>query len=106
AVYVDETCDEASVVGAPQLNEGAKGLSYNNYNDADGARSLIKEFEKPAAAAIKHTNPASCATADTLAEAYEDAHATDPMSAFGGIISLNLPCDEATAELIVESFKE
>ncbi|GAA0292625.1 formyltransferase family protein [Halarchaeum salinum] len=106
AVYGDASCEEPNVVDADQLNEGAKALSYNNYNDADGALSLIKEFEKPAAAAIKHTNPAGCATADTLAEAYEDAHATDPMSAFGGIISLNRPCDEATAELIVESFKE
>ncbi|ELZ73393.1 bifunctional purine biosynthesis protein PurH [Haloferax volcanii DSM 14919] len=106
AVYVDETCDEASVVGAPQLNEGAKGLSYNNYNDADGALNLIKEFDEPAAAVIKHTNPAGCATADTLAEAYADALATDPMSAFGGIVALNRECDAETAELIIDSFKE
>ncbi|WP_148413297.1 bifunctional phosphoribosylaminoimidazolecarboxamide formyltransferase/IMP cyclohydrolase [Haloferax sp. KTX1] len=106
AVYVDETCDEASVVGAPQLNEGAKGLSYNNYNDADGALNIIKEFDEPAAAVIKHTNPAGCATADTLAEAYADALATDPMSAFGGIVALNRECDAETAELIIDSFKE
>ncbi|MFB6077596.1 MAG: phosphoribosylglycinamide formyltransferase [Halarchaeum sp.] len=106
AVYGDATCEEPSVVHADQLNEGAKALSYNNYNDADGALNLIKEFEKPAAAAIKHTNPAGCATADTLAEAYEDALATDPMSAFGGIVALNRPCDEETASLITESFKE
>ncbi|MFC7128608.1 bifunctional phosphoribosylaminoimidazolecarboxamide formyltransferase/IMP cyclohydrolase [Haloferax chudinovii] len=106
AVYVDETCDEASVVGAPQLNEGAKGLSYNNYNDADGALNIIKEFDEPAAAVIKHTNPAGCATADTLAAAYADALATDPMSAFGGIVALNRECDAETAELIVDSFKE
>ncbi|KAB1188844.1 MULTISPECIES: bifunctional phosphoribosylaminoimidazolecarboxamide formyltransferase/IMP cyclohydrolase [Haloferax] len=106
AVYVDETCDEASVVGAPQLNEGAKGLSYNNYNDADGALNIIKEFDEPAAAVIKHTNPAGCATADTLAEAYADALSTDPMSAFGGIVALNRECDAETAELIIDSFKE
>ncbi|KAB1196688.1 MULTISPECIES: bifunctional phosphoribosylaminoimidazolecarboxamide formyltransferase/IMP cyclohydrolase [Haloferax] len=106
AVYVDETCDEASVVGAAQLNEGAKGLSYNNYNDADGALNIIKEFDEPAAAVIKHTNPAGCATADTLAEAYADALATDPMSAFGGIVALNRECDAETAELIIDSFKE
>ncbi|MFC7204032.1 bifunctional phosphoribosylaminoimidazolecarboxamide formyltransferase/IMP cyclohydrolase [Haloferax namakaokahaiae] len=106
AVYIDETCDEASVVGAPQLNEGAKALSYNNYNDADGALNLIKEFDEPAAAVIKHTNPAGCATADTLAEAYADALATDPMSAFGGIVALNRECDAETAELIIDSFKE
>ncbi|RLM94660.1 bifunctional phosphoribosylaminoimidazolecarboxamide formyltransferase/IMP cyclohydrolase PurH [Halobellus sp. Atlit-38R] len=106
AVYADAAVDEASVVDAPQLNEGAKGLSYNNYNDADAALNLIKEFDEPAAAVIKHTNPAGCATADTLADAYADALATDPMSAFGGIVALNRECDAATAEEIVDSFKE
>ncbi|ELZ25522.1 bifunctional phosphoribosylaminoimidazolecarboxamide formyltransferase/IMP cyclohydrolase [Natrinema limicola] len=106
AVYADYTCDEASVVHADQLNEGAKALSYNNYNDADGALNLIKEFDEPAAAVIKHTNPAGCATADSLAEAYEKALSTDPMSAFGGIVALNRECDAATAEQIIDSFKE
>ncbi|AEH38259.1 bifunctional phosphoribosylaminoimidazolecarboxamide formyltransferase/IMP cyclohydrolase [Halopiger xanaduensis] len=106
AVYADYTCDEASVVHADQLNEGAKALSYNNYNDADGALNLIKEFDEPAAAVIKHTNPAGCATADSLADAYEKALSTDPMSAFGGIVALNRECDAATAEQIVDSFKE
>ncbi|MFC4987994.1 bifunctional phosphoribosylaminoimidazolecarboxamide formyltransferase/IMP cyclohydrolase [Saliphagus infecundisoli] len=106
AVYEDYTTEEASVVGAEQLNEGAKALSYNNYNDADGALNLITEFEEPAAAVIKHTNPAGCATADTLAEAYEKALATDPMSAFGGIVALNRECDAATAERVIDSFKE
>jgi phosphoribosylglycinamide/phosphoribosylaminoimidazolecarboxamide formyltransferase len=106
AVYADYTCDEASVVHADQLNEGAKALSYNNYNDADGALNLIKEFDEPAAAVIKHTNPAGCATADTLAEAYEKALSTDPMSAFGGIVALNRECDAATAEQVIDSFKE
>ena len=106
AVYVDRTTDEASVVHADQLNEGAKALSYNNYNDADGALNLIKEFDEPAAAVIKHTNPAGCATADSVAEAYEKALSTDPMSAFGGIVALNRECDAATAEQIIDSFKE
>ena len=106
AVYADYTCEEASVVHADQLNEGAKDLSYNNYNDADGALNLIKEFDDPAAAVIKHTNPAGCATADSLAEAYRNALATDPMSAFGGIVALNRACDAATAEQVVDSFKE
>ncbi|MDQ2049938.1 bifunctional phosphoribosylaminoimidazolecarboxamide formyltransferase/IMP cyclohydrolase [Natronolimnohabitans sp. A-GB9] len=106
AVYADYTADEASVVHAEQLNEGAKGLSYNNYNDADGALNLIKEFDEPAAAVIKHTNPAGCATADSLADAYEKALSTDPMSAFGGIVALNRECDAETAEEIIDSFKE
>jgi phosphoribosylaminoimidazolecarboxamide formyltransferase/IMP cyclohydrolase len=106
ALYADHTVEEESVVSADQLNEGAKALSYNNYHDADAALNLIKEFDEPAAAVIKHTNPAGCATAETLAEAYERALSTDPMSAFGGIVALNRRCDEATAEEIVESFKE
>jgi len=106
ALYTDHTVSEASVVHADQLNEGAKGLSYNNYNDADGALNLIKEFDEPAAAVIKHTNPAGCATADSLSEAYDQALSTDPMSAFGGIVALNRECDAATAEQIIDSFKE
>ena len=106
ALYADYTVREASVVHADQLNEGAKALSYNNYNDADAALNLVKEFDEPAAAVIKHTNPAGCATADTLSAAYADALATDPMSAFGGIVALNRECDAATAEQVVDSFKE
>ncbi len=106
ALYGDATCEEASVVHADQLNEGAKDLSYNNYNDADAALNLVKEFDEPAAAVIKHTNPAGCATADSLAEAYERALATDAKSAFGGIVALNRECDAATAEQVTDSFKE
>jgi phosphoribosylaminoimidazolecarboxamide formyltransferase/IMP cyclohydrolase len=106
AVYADYTGDEASVVRASQLNEGARALSYNNYNDADAALNLVKEFDDPAAAVIKHTNPAGCATADALSEAYARALATDPMSAYGGIVALNRECDAATAERIVDSFTE
>jgi phosphoribosylaminoimidazolecarboxamide formyltransferase len=106
AVYVDQSFETASVVNATQRNEGAKALSYNNYNDADAALSLISEFDGPAAAVIKHTNPAGCATADSLAAAYDDALSTDPMSAFGGIVALNRECDAATAEAIIDSFKE
>jgi len=106
AVYADPTVEEASVVGAPQLNEGAKGMGYNNYNDADAALDIVKEFDDPACAVIKHKNPAGCAVADTVSEAYADALSTDAKSAFGGIVALNRACDAATAEQIVESFKE
>ncbi|ERG96684.1 phosphoribosylglycinamide formyltransferase [Haloquadratum walsbyi] len=106
AVYGDMGSAEPSVVRAPQLNKGAKALSYNNYNDADAALRLVQEFEEPTAAVIKHTNPAGCATAETLADAYADALATDPMSAFGGIVALNRECDDTTAKAIIDSFKE
>jgi len=105
ALYGGPT-EEANVVDAVQLNEGAKALSYNNYNDADAALNLIKEFDRPAAAVIKHTNPAGCATAEEVSVAYDRALSTDPMSAFGGIVALNRECDRATAEAITESFKE
>ncbi|WP_135820312.1 bifunctional phosphoribosylaminoimidazolecarboxamide formyltransferase/IMP cyclohydrolase [Halostella litorea] len=106
ALYADRASEAATVVGAPQLNEGAKALSYNNYNDADAALSLVKEFDRPAAAVIKHTNPAGCATAETLEAAYADALSTDAKSAFGGIVALNRECDAATAERVADSFKE
>jgi phosphoribosylaminoimidazolecarboxamide formyltransferase len=106
ALYADYTVDEASVVHGEQLNEGAKALSYNNYNDADAALNIITEFDNPAATVVKHTNPAGCATADTLSDAYERALSTDPQSAFGGIVGLNRECDSETAREIIDSFKE
>ncbi|GAB6878032.1 formyltransferase family protein [Halorubrum gandharaense] len=106
ALYANDACEEANVVAAEQLNPGAKGMGYNNYNDADAALDLVKEFDEPAAAVIKHTNPAGCATADTLADAYDAALRTDAKSAFGGIVALNRECDAETAEAITESFKE
>jgi phosphoribosylaminoimidazolecarboxamide formyltransferase/IMP cyclohydrolase len=106
ALYADPTCGEASVVGAPQLNDGAKALSYNNYNDADAALDLIREFDDPAAAVIKHTNPAGCAVGDDPADAYDRALRTDAKSAFGGVVALNRPCDAEAAERIVDSYKE
>jgi phosphoribosylaminoimidazolecarboxamide formyltransferase/IMP cyclohydrolase len=106
ALYVDDGCEEASVVAADRRNPGAKGMGYNNYNDADAALNLVKEFDEPAAAVIKHTNPAGCATADTLADAYDRALRTDAKSAFGGIVALNRECDADTADAVVDSFKE
>ena len=106
ALYADPACAEASVVGAESLNPGSTGMGYNNYNDADAALGLVKEFDAPAAAVIKHTNPAGCATADSLTAAYDRALRTDAKSAFGGIVALNRPCDADTAEAITESFKE
>jgi phosphoribosylaminoimidazolecarboxamide formyltransferase/IMP cyclohydrolase len=106
ALYADDGCEEATVVGADQLNPGAKGMGYNNYNDADAALDLVKEFDDPAAAVIKHTNPAGCATSDALADAYDRALRTDAKSAFGGIVALNRECDADTATAVVDSFKE
>jgi phosphoribosylaminoimidazolecarboxamide formyltransferase len=106
ALYTNSTATRPSVVTAERRNPGAKDPSYNNYNDADAALELVLEFDEPAAAVIKHTNPAGCATADSVAAAYERALATDPMSAFGGIVATNRPIDAATADRVVDSFKE
>lgn len=103
AAYIDETVDEASIIHAPQLNDTASALSYVNHLDADGGLQLIREFDDPAAAVIKHTNPAGCAVSSTLNDAYKRAHATDSMSAYGGIVALNRECDAETAESIVNS---
>jgi phosphoribosylaminoimidazolecarboxamide formyltransferase len=104
ALYVDPTSTEPSVAAAEQVG-GDKGMSYVNYLDAEGGLDLVKEFEEPAATVVKHANPAGAATADTLVEAYDHALATDPMSAFGGVVALNRECDVETAERIVDSVK-
>ncbi len=106
AVYRDGGFEGASVVNAEEVGAGGKGMSFNNYNDADAALSAVREFEEPAAVVVKHTNPCGVATAETVAEAYDDALATDEMSAFGGIVALNRECDAPTADAITDSFKE
>jgi len=85
-----------------------KELSYNNYADADAALELISEFRdgKPAVAIIKHANPCGVAQADSLAEAWREALACDPVSAFGGIVASSRPLDGPTAQAICEIFTE
>ncbi len=83
-----------------------KELSYNNIVDIDAAAALIAEFSAPAAAIIKHTNPCGCATGEDLVAAYEQALATDTMSAFGGIIAFNREIDIRLAEKLNDMFSE
>ncbi|MFW5984523.1 MAG: formyltransferase family protein, partial [Halobacteria archaeon] len=106
AVYRDGGFGGASVVDAEEVGAGGKGMSFNNYNDADAALAAVREFDEPAAVVVKHTNPCGVAVADTISEAYDRALATDEMSAFGGIVALNRRCDEETARSITDSFKE
>ncbi len=80
-----------------------KELSFNNILDLDSAFSISAEFEKPAAVVIKHTNPCGTACGKTLSEAYSQALACDPVSAFGSIVGLNMQVDEETAKAIVSS---
>ncbi|NLV30132.1 MAG: bifunctional phosphoribosylaminoimidazolecarboxamide formyltransferase/IMP cyclohydrolase [Acidobacteria bacterium] len=95
---------EAGVAGAEVLH--GKELSYNNLLDSDAAWNLALEFDRPAAAVIKHTNPCGVAQADTLAEAYALARDSDPVSAFGSVVALNRPVDRDTAEEINRTFVE
>ncbi len=83
-----------------------KEMSFNNYVDVEAAWNLVLEFEDPTVAIIKHTNPCGVATADQISEAFKGALATDPMSAFGGIIAANKTIDDKTAQLIRDSFYE
>jgi len=83
-----------------------KELSYNNIVDIAAAALLVTEFDEPTAAIIKHTNPCGVGSGPTLAEAYARALATDPKSAFGGIIAVNGTLDPAAAEKMNEIFTE
>jgi phosphoribosylaminoimidazolecarboxamide formyltransferase / IMP cyclohydrolase len=92
------------VAGSKQLH--GKELSYNNLVDLDAAWQLACEFEIPAVAIIKHTNPAGCAENSTLVEAYRQALACDPISAYGGVIGINREVDAETAAEIARLFVE
>ena len=92
------------IAGAGQLH--GKELSYNNLVDLDAAWQLACEFPSPAVAIIKHTNPCGCAEQETLAEAYRQALACDPVSAYGGVIAVNRAVDEETAREIARTFVE
>jgi phosphoribosylaminoimidazolecarboxamide formyltransferase/IMP cyclohydrolase len=87
-----------------QLN--GKELSFNNLLDLNAARLLLREFEIPACVIIKHNNPCGCALGSSALEAYRRAFAADPMSAFGGVVSLNRPVDGPLAEELVSQFIE
>ena len=92
------------VASAAQLS--GKEMSFNNYLDADAAWRLVSDFDETACAIIKHTNPAGVAGGAHPEEAYRRALATDPVSAFGGIVAFNRPVDEAAARAVTEIFTE
>ena len=83
-----------------------KELSYNNIADSDAAWECVKTFEQPACVIIKHANPCGVAVAKDVLQAYKLAFATDPTSAFGGIIACNRELDAQTAEAVVQQFVE
>jgi phosphoribosylaminoimidazolecarboxamide formyltransferase/IMP cyclohydrolase len=79
-----------------------KELSYNNLADADAAWECVRQFEAPACVIVKHANPCGVAQGRGCADTYERAYATDPTSAFGGIIAFNTRLDGATAKTILD----
>jgi len=83
-----------------------KEMSFNNYVDADAAWQLVCDFDELACAIIKHTNPAGVALGANTEQAYRRALATDPTSAFGGIVAFNRTVDETSARAVVEIFTE
>ncbi len=101
AFFVEHELTEASVATARQLQ--GKELSYNNIADTDAALECVKQFDEgPACVIVKHANPCGVALGENLLEAYDRAYATDPESAFGGIIAFNRELDGETAAAIVE----
>jgi phosphoribosylaminoimidazolecarboxamide formyltransferase/IMP cyclohydrolase len=100
AFYVEARPAEAGIATARQLQ--GKELSYNNVADTDAALECVKNFAEPACVIVKHANPCGVAVASDIGRAYELAFATDPESAFGGIIAFNRELDAATAAAIVE----
>src|SRR4051795_11969151 len=83
-----------------------KELSFNNLLDLDSARRLLEEFEVPGAVIVKHNNPCGCAVGTDVEEAFDKALATDPVSAFGGIVCVNREVDTALATKLNSMFLE
>jgi phosphoribosylaminoimidazolecarboxamide formyltransferase/IMP cyclohydrolase len=101
ALYVESNLPlSGSVAGARQVQ--GKALSYNNVADTDAALECVKVFAAPACVIVKHANPCGVAEADSIGAAYDAAFATDPTSAYGGIVAFNRALDVATLEQIIE----
>ncbi|MDY7091795.1 MAG: bifunctional phosphoribosylaminoimidazolecarboxamide formyltransferase/IMP cyclohydrolase [Acidobacteriota bacterium] len=97
--------DGAGLFGGMEQLQG-KELSWNNLLDADAARKMVSQFSQPAVVIVKHNNPCGVGWGHQLKVAYERALATDPVSAFGSIIALNRPVNDAVAELMNKLFVE
>jgi phosphoribosylaminoimidazolecarboxamide formyltransferase/IMP cyclohydrolase len=104
ALYRDLCPAPGSLVTARQVQ--GKELSYNNLADADAAWECVKSFDEPACVIVKHANPCGVAVGRDCAEAYAKAFATDPTSAFGGIIAFNRPLEAIAARALSKQFVE
>ena len=104
AFYSEQPVPEGTLASYAQLQ--GKELSYNNIGDADAAWECVKVFDAPTCVIVKHANPCGVASAGSTLDAYRRAFATDPTSAFGGIIAFNRPVDEETAKAVSGQFVE
>lgn len=104
AFYSRPLGSDFSIANAEQVH--GKELSYNNIQDANAAIQIVKEFNQPAAVAVKHMNPCGVGVGETIAEAFNKAYEADPVSIFGGIIALNREVDAETAEQLSGIFLE
>jgi phosphoribosylaminoimidazolecarboxamide formyltransferase / IMP cyclohydrolase len=104
AFYMDPFSTGTCVAKAEKLH--GKELSYNNILDLDAAMEIAREFDRPTAVVMKHTNPCGVASADTIKEAFVTAYNVDPVAAFGCVISTNRNIDLSTAEEISTHFVE
>ena len=104
AFYRDLAPAAGSLASWRQLQ--GKELSYNNVADSDAAWECVKSFAEPACVIVKHANPCGAAIGANLLDAYQKALATDPVSAFGGILAFNRALDRATAEAFAKQFAE
>lgn len=100
ALYIEAGAGSGCVASGRFLQ--GKELSYNNIADADAALECVRRFATPACVIVKHANPCGVALGSGLFEAYDRAYATDPTSAFGGIIAFNRPLDAVTASEIIQ----
>ncbi|MEO6066272.1 MAG: bifunctional phosphoribosylaminoimidazolecarboxamide formyltransferase/IMP cyclohydrolase [Lysobacterales bacterium] len=100
ALYLERNVPESGVVATARMLQG-KELSYNNLADADTALECVKGLTAPACVIVKHANPCGVAVASDVASAYDRAYATDPTSAFGGILAFNRVLDAATAKAML-----
>jgi len=100
AFYSERQPREACIATARQLQ--GKELSYNNVADTDAALECVKPFADPACVIVKHANPCGVAIGTDIRQAYDLAFATDPTSAFGGIIAFNRELDAQTAKAIID----
>ncbi len=95
---------QPGIAQAVQLH--GKEMSFNNYTDADAAVRSAYDHSEPCVAIIKHANPCGIAIGLRIEDAYEKAHACDPVSAFGGVVATNRPVSLAMAKSLAEVFTE